>query len=399
MRSAAVTVGWRKPQRYLLNGDTMDLRVKHLLILSLLAGSPVAAQTTETVDAGRGPVTVRVPTTYNPAEAAPLLILLHGYTFDADLMEGYFNFAPLAQEHGFIYTYPDGTLDSANLRFWNATSACCDMEGSGVDDVGYLNGLLNVIESQYNIDPQRVHVVGHSNGGFMAYRLACESAGRFASIVSFAGAALNDPAACTPGSALHTLQIHGTLDPIVSYFGGFILDFFPSATETAEQWATHNGCSLSPISGSNINLDGGIFGNETGVLRWETGCSAGGSSELWTINLGGHLPVPSSEMSPLIFQFLIDHPGTDSLQFVRGDIGGDLGHDLSDVILLLQHLFSGALIDCLAAADINDDTFRDISDAVYLLEYLFGAGTEPPPPFPGCGSGPAGSVCSQPPCP
>ena len=370
-----------------------------LLFLLACDGSWLIAQTTVEIDAGRGPVTMQIPSSYDPAQGTPLLLLLHGYTFDADLMDAYFDFSPLAEEHGFIYTYPDGTLDSLGQRYWNATSACCDLEGSGIDDVGYLTGLLDLIASEYNVDPQRVHIVGHSNGGFMAYRLACEEAERFASIVSFAGAAQIDPTGCNPSTALHTLQIHGTLDPIVNYFGGFINDFYPSAMGTVEQWAAHNGCPGPPVMDSNINLDGLIFGNETSVLRWQDGCSPGGSTQLWSIFLGGHLPVPSFDMSPLIFQYLLDHPKPAMPIFVRGDIGGDLVHDLSDVVLLLQHLFTGILFDCLAAADSNGDASRDISDPIFVLEYLFNGGLPPPPPFPTCGPDPLGAGCAVPPCP
>ena len=68
--------------------------------------------------------------------------------------------------------------------------------------------------------------------------------------------------------------------------------------------------------------------------------------------------------------------------FVRGFVNEDGRVDLSDDILLLQHLFQGeSAPPCLAAADVNDDNKVDISDAISLLNYLFNGGPPPEPPF------------------
>ena len=63
-----------------------------------------------------------------------------------------------------------------------------------------------------NVDPYRIYVAGHSNGGFMSYRLACTHADRIAAIVSLAGATFDTPADCSPTEPVAVLQIHGTAD-------------------------------------------------------------------------------------------------------------------------------------------------------------------------------------------
>ena len=95
----------------------------------------------------------------------PLVMLLHAYRTDADVVDHYFGLQPLADSIGFLYVHPDGSKDSAGDEFWNATEACCDIHGSGIDDSGYLQGLIRDIEAAYSVDPKRVYVVGHSNGG------------------------------------------------------------------------------------------------------------------------------------------------------------------------------------------------------------------------------------------
>ncbi|MDE0960639.1 MAG: alpha/beta hydrolase-fold protein [Planctomycetota bacterium] len=373
-----------------------------LLVIFTCFVSTSTAQSVDLFDAGRGDVSVYIPASYNPANPTPILMALHGYSFSGATIEVYFGFSQLAEQNGFIYLYPDGSLDSVGLRFWNATDACCDFDGAGYDDVGYLTTLLDMIEAEYNIDPNRVHLVGHSNGGFMAHRLACEDPERFASIASLAGAVYSDPIDCTAIEPVHVLQIHGTLDPIISYYGGVLEAPYPSAMETCTQWAARNNCSGPPVSGSNINLDGFLLGNETTVERWQAGCDPNGSVELWSIIFGGHLPTPSSQMSSLIFQHFLDHPKipTPSLsEFMRGDTNGDQALDLSDVVLLLVHLFSNGTIDCREAANCNSDASLDVSDGIYLLGYLFSSGPAPGAPFGTCASDPVLLDCLLDQCP
>ena len=97
--------------------------VSVLVLVLTLAPISLSGQTNVTVDAGRGPVVVQVPSSYDPAEPAPLLLLLHGYLFTGQMMEDYFDFGPLCEQNGFILTYPDGNVDSLGAQFWNATNA------------------------------------------------------------------------------------------------------------------------------------------------------------------------------------------------------------------------------------------------------------------------------------
>ena len=70
-----------------------------------------------------------------------------------------------------------------------------------MDDVGYLSGLIAEAEQTYNIDPKRVYLIGHSNGGFMSFRMACEASELITAIVSLAGSTFENPADCQPCDA------------------------------------------------------------------------------------------------------------------------------------------------------------------------------------------------------
>src|SRR5262249_21361628 len=118
------------------------------------------------------PYNFYLPTGYDPAVPTPLVILLHGHApgHSGQALQRYFQLAPLAEAKTFLYAFPDGLLDQDGVRFWNATDACCDFYGTGVDDVAYLDAVIDDVEDRFNVDPQRIFVSGFSNGGFMAHR-------------------------------------------------------------------------------------------------------------------------------------------------------------------------------------------------------------------------------------
>ncbi|MBK8258971.1 MAG: prolyl oligopeptidase family serine peptidase [Polyangiaceae bacterium] len=258
---------------------------------------------------GDRPAKLIVPESYDGSKPAPLVVLLHGYSASGSLQEIYFGFKSYAAERGYLYLIPDGTEDLNKEQFWNATDACCDFGKTGVDDSAYLSGLVDEVKAQYNVDAKRVYFVGHSNGGFMSYRMACDHADQIAAIVSLAGATFDDKTKCAPSQPLSVLQIHGTADATVLYDGGqFGATAYPSATETVEMWAQYNGCDLTSAAGDPIDLESGIVGSESQVSKYNTGCSMGTTAELWSIEGGSHIPALTPTFRSAIFDFLDAHP-------------------------------------------------------------------------------------------
>ena len=275
------------------------------------SGSGGSAGTPPTTFGGDRPVELIVPDGYDPDIATPLLILLHGYTSTGAGHNAYFRMESAANDRGFLYAFPDGTVDPAGNGFWNATPGCCDVFKAAPDDSAYLRQLVEDIKASYNVDPKRVHFVGHSNGGFMSYRMACDHADVVASVASLAGATFTDAADCNASEPVHVLQIHGTMDTVIDYAGGkyLLFDPHPSAVETVEQWATLAGCSLMPDdTAAPLDLDSSLPGDETAISRYETGCDPRGSAELWTIAEGSHSPPLTDAFSSAVLDFLLAHP-------------------------------------------------------------------------------------------
>ena len=139
-----------------------------------------------------------------------------------------------------------------------------------MDDSGYLWDLVDEIKRQLTIDDRRVYAVGHSNGGFMSYRLACDHADVFAAIASLAGGTYKDENLCGPSEPVHVLQIHGTADGTIRYDGGNIGGVaYPGARESVQTWTQYDLCAAQSDTGfPGLNLDRGISGRESVVEKW-----------------------------------------------------------------------------------------------------------------------------------
>jgi polyhydroxybutyrate depolymerase len=275
-----------------------------VLALPSTAATPRAASPT----ADR-PYGLKVPAGYDGQHPVPLVVLLHGYGSNGAQQAGYFGLLTEADKAGFLLAYPDGTRDRLGRRFWNATDACCDFFHSGVDDVAYLDAVINEISAKYPVDPARIYVVGHSNGAFMSHRFACDRAGRVAAIVTLAGMTWEDQSRCPAGSPVSVLHVHGRDDMTVSYQGGATPEgAYPGAVETVDDWAAKDGCKGAlAVTGRKLDLDQSIPGDETDEATW-SGCPSGVSVTLWTIEGGGHVPAFNGNWAPALWDFLASHP-------------------------------------------------------------------------------------------
>jgi polyhydroxybutyrate depolymerase len=243
-----------------------------------------------------------VPFSYNTKDEWPLVVLLHGYGGTGFIQDAYLGISARVDEDGFILVIPEGTTNAQGKQYWNATDACCDFYFSGVDDVTYLKGLINEAKEKLSIDSKRVYLMGHSNGGFMSYRMACEASEMITGIASLAGSDYLSDTTCPNSEAVSILQIHGTEDGTISYDGS---EYYPSAPDVVERWRTRNNCGAFKEKNA-IGIERNLSGNETAVQSISE-CDKQTSVELWTIQGGSHIPAVDSEFSRLTLEFLLRH--------------------------------------------------------------------------------------------
>jgi len=267
-------------------------------------------------DAGRDPLVlmrpfdVTVPVGYRAGQPVPLVVVLHGYTATAQVQDAYFGVSRLAQQRTFLVALPNGLRDETQQPSWNATDACCAF-GKTTDDVAYLTAVIRDVQARYAVDPKRIFLVGHSNGGFMAHRLACDRSGLIAGIGALAGNTWADGTRCTPTEPVAVLQVHGTLDAVIGYLGGATVGQppYPSAKNSVRTWGAKNRCTganLTAISG-DLDLVTALLGDET-EREGFTGCPSNAAAELWTMRGAGHVPVLNDQFAERVYSWLLAHP-------------------------------------------------------------------------------------------
>ncbi len=251
---------------------------------------------------------LRVPSGYDAARPTGLVVGLHGYTSNSVELDSYFGLSAETERRGLLLALPEGTRNDQGHRFWNATGACCNFYRSEVDDSAYLSAVITEVSARYAVDPRRVWVVGHSNGGYMSHRFACEHADQVAGIVSLAGMQNIDPSACRPTAPVTVLQVHGTGDDTVMFAGAGSperADSYPSARETVFEWARLDGCRQGPASGPDRDLTTDP-GAETRTSVW-TDCSGAAQVELWAMQDAGHVPPLQPHFAATILDWLDAH--------------------------------------------------------------------------------------------
>jgi len=275
----------------------MKLRLSLLIALLLALISPAYA-TSNYIIGGERPVTVNLPD--HLSNPAPLLILLHSASTSGAHQENYMKLAPVAKANGIIYITPDGIKNSEGKRFWNAAKSCCNKYKQSVDDVAYLNSLIDEIDKKTPVDPQRIYLIGHSNGAFMSYEFACQT-NRVAAIVAIAGAMDSDPE-CTPRAPVSLLNIHGTADKTIKIDGGVMnSSSYTSAITTMKKIATVNKCGT--VATSKKDFEPTIKGAETTIFNYS--CDTHTHLQFWKIAGGSHSPKLPFDFAQQVISFLL----------------------------------------------------------------------------------------------
>ena len=265
------------------------------LFALLAACSDTAAPMRTKTFGGDRPVDLQTPATLSEGKEYPLLVVLHGFGASGLVQSAYFGATALPEQDIAFVVAPDGTPNSAGRLFWNADPYCCDFENIMPDDVGYIGGLIDDIVAEWPVDKGAVFVLGHSNGGYMAYRMACDRADVIAAIGGLAGAASST--ACAPSRHVAIAHLHGTLDTLVAFSG---------AAGSVGKWAGYNGCGADRTPVTQLDLDNAVPGTETEQARTD-GCPSDGAVELWTMTGSDHVPGLNAAFAMTMMDWFMAH--------------------------------------------------------------------------------------------
>jgi polyhydroxybutyrate depolymerase len=220
-----------------------------------------------------------VPEIYDANTPAPLVFCLHGYGSSASANISYTGFRPVADTAGFILIHPQGTQDLFGTPHWNV-----GWGSSSVDDVAFVEDMIDYVNDNYNLNNDRIYSTGFSNGGFMSYLLACQLGDKIAAIASVTGSMSPSTfGSCSPNHPTPVLQIHGTDDGTVPYEGG---PFAEGIDNVINYWVNYNNCSTTPSQTPIPDINAGD-GSTVDHFVYSGGTN-GATVELFKVYNGDH---------------------------------------------------------------------------------------------------------------
>jgi len=203
---------------------------------------------------------VHVPKAYDGKTPIPVVIMFHGGGGKARGAMQETGWSAKADKANFLAVYPEGVPRDltrrgsfvANPQSWNDGSARTILAAAqqNIDDVGFVNAMLDDLGTKFRIDPRCLYATGFSNGASMVFRAGRELSVRLAAIAPVAGSDwLDQP---RPAQPLSLLYLTGTEDPLNPFEGGEITlgaksaGKKPPVREFIHKWVQLLGCASEP---------------------------------------------------------------------------------------------------------------------------------------------------------
>ncbi len=268
---------------------------------------------------------VYVPPGYEPAKAAPLVLMLHGRGNSGFGMAALTRMNAVADKHGFVVAYPESQVAGNGWNYYERVPGVTPR--SHVSDLAFFRRLVARLGLDLNLDAKRLYIAGFSNGGFMAERAACGVSDEFAAFAVVSAEMLPEMVFdCNLVPTAPMVLMQGTADSNVPWNGIVVTELGHQryaalpAVLTVAYWRIRNGCVFLP---DQQTLPDGTDG-KTHVVRVRYGpCAMGRDVTFYAIEGGGHtwpggaaiLPEPASgavtnaiDASEVIWSFFAAHP-------------------------------------------------------------------------------------------
>ena len=244
------------------------------------------------VDLFRRSYFIHVPENYTGTDPLPLLVVLHGAFSDGEEMEKFTGFSDLADQENFVVVYPNGIGLFNWLRHWNSGHCCGRARNLNIDDVAFVETVMDQVVDRLSINRERIYLVGHSNGGMLAYRFAAEKSKEIAAAAVVSGTIGGKPSAHEPEwrvpdpkAPVPMIIFHGEKDERIPYHGGVDPRGRSGRTwidvgTSVRFWVSHDGCKDNPRSRS-------LFNGRVRIKSWES-CKDRTAVRFYTLSQWGH---------------------------------------------------------------------------------------------------------------
>ena len=227
---------------------------------------------------------VHLPPAYDGHKPLPVVILLHGGGGTPRRQRNITNLVSKSNQEQFVLVSPGGSgILKGEFLTWNSGRCCAYARWHHVDDIHFISEVIDSLERDLAVDPERVYITGESNGGMMAYKIGCALSDKVAAVAPVA--ASMDGSESLPKYPVSVFAINGTADRAVKYNGGWgraMLSRFPVFSQSVAYaksfWVAADGCSPEP--------ERSVCGNVT-TERYHDG-AGGAEVEICTIDGGKH---------------------------------------------------------------------------------------------------------------
>lgn len=255
---------------------------------------------TVVVGGGQRSYRLHVSSMASDQPAKSLVIVFHGGGQSGPRIQELIHMDEVADRHGFWVAYPNGTPGSGGGFTWNGGDCCGAAMRENIDDVEFIEGMIDELTTTSCVNPERIFATGISNGAIFSYRLGCELSDKVAAIAPVAGALMLEQ--CRPGKPVPAIIFHGSEDKHVKIRGGRHLmsgarRAFPPQRETRNRWLEVNGCS----SDSEV-----VFASGDSSCRAYQNCSASGDVTFCMIEGGGHTWPGGEPIRPGVLGYTTD---------------------------------------------------------------------------------------------
>ena len=343
-------------------------KICKFLIITFLFFDYQFAQEIEIVSGGNErSFRVNLPSETN--DPIPLMIILHGL---GETSAAWYGVASYTTNQGFATVRPEsGTFLSnsgtGNVKLWNAI-----LDTARFDDVLFISDVIDYMLTNYDfIDHDRIYVLGSSNGGYMAYRLACDLAYRITSFTSVIGNMFldDDDLDCIDQDRdIPILHIHGTEDPINSYYPGgngvdILDDQYLTIIESIEFWSNYH-------QYDEMEIDTVL--SDVSIRYTYSSDSAISNFEHIKVVGGGHIYFYGNSYGFSSTQEAIDY----SLQYKlsdfiinQEDVNDDGLFNIEDINVVVDYLFDE--LPSNLSYDFNSDQNIDIFDLLIISDLIF----------------------------
>lgn len=218
-----------------------------------------------------------VPEDVRAGEKLPVVLVLHGLGVDRNRMLNSADWKGAVGRDRFVAVFPQGFGNS-----WNLGPCCPPASLLSIDDMSFIDQVMNQVKASSEVDPDRMFITGFSAGGLMTYAVVCARPGVYSAMAPMAG---SNVLRCKPSKPISLLHQHSDPDPVVPFAGGLGVGQIvssaplPSVPVTVAEWAAADGCGPTPTSTSG----------PSGVERFSwSKCSEETSVELVRIPGRGH---------------------------------------------------------------------------------------------------------------